>query len=204
MKPLLFIAAISVLLTACATPPPQLTRQEWLDMPQRTFKDTTVDKVLETSEKVLRLADPSDVQIHHLPNKMVGSRKYLIYAVLAASFGSYNFDVTAVQKDTDVITQLYVGSSAQSIIPTATMTPGVQGGWGGVGATASTGPVNVGAPFSDKEVYSLFFMRMESLLYNKPWITCEHAKNAIFKNAPGRVFEPLCLLADDNEPPATP
>jgi hypothetical protein len=84
------------------------------------------------------------------------------------------------------------------------MTPGVQGGFGGIGGTASAGPVNIGTPFSDKEAYRLYFMRMESLLYGAPWTTCEHAKEMIFKNTPSRVLEPLCLLADDNQPSMKP
>ena len=203
MNRLSLLLLLSLLLVSCATRP-QLTRQDWLRMTQHTFKDTTVDEVLETSEQVLRLADPSDVRIYHLPNKMVGSRHYLIYAVIAASFGHYNFDMSARQKGADVITELYIGSSAQAVSPTATMTPGVKGGWQGIGGTATTGPVNIGTPIEDKEAYLLYFMRMESLLYGKPWISCEQAKEKTFPGVPSRALEPLCLLADDNSPNSTP
>jgi hypothetical protein len=196
--PYLIVLLSIFLLCSCATPKPQLTRQDWLDMTQYAFKDTAIDKVLEAGEKVLRLADPSDVTIYHFPNKMVGSRKYFIYAVLAASFGSYNFDVTATQQGNDVLVQLYIGESSQPIMPVMTYTPGVQGGWQGMGATATTGPISIGTPIDQKAVYKLFFKRIESLLYNKPWISCEKAKE-LFSEKRSSLYA-LCLLADDNEP----
>lgn len=198
LSKVLFLCFVSVVICSCATPRPQLTRQQWLDMTQHTFKDTTVDKVLEASEKVLRLADPSDVTIFHFPNKMVGSREYFIYMIFTAVFGSWNFDITATQQGNDVLAQLYIGRSEQLVMPAMTYTPGVQGGMQGAGVSAQTAPVNIGTPVKGEAAYKLFFKRIESLLYKTPWISCAKAKELFTEKIPS--LEVLCAYADDNEP----
>ena len=42
-------------------------------------------------------------------------------------------------------------------------------------------PVNVGIPVENAEAYNLFFKRIESLLYGKPWITCKQAIDSLPK-----------------------
>jgi hypothetical protein len=64
MKTAGLVAAATFLTLGC-TPTRRVTRQEWVAMSSRVFKNTTVDAVLENAEKVLRLDDPSDVQINH-------------------------------------------------------------------------------------------------------------------------------------------
>jgi hypothetical protein len=188
------ILLVCILLAGCAAKRPDLTREQWLDMTSHTFKNTTVNDVLSSGEKVLRLSDPSDVSVYHVPNKMIGSRKYTVYAVLTAAFGNYNFDLTATQNGTDVETHLLIGHSAQSVMPMMTYTPGTQSS--GIGGTASTGIANVGAPMDWREQYDLFFSRIESIIYTKPWITCSEATD----NKPTVALESLCLFADDNIP----
>jgi len=221
----LFVAIIMgfvlLIFTSCATTPrKQLTREEWLQMTTHQFPGKTVDEVLVAAENVLRLSDSvSDIKIYHLPNKMVGSRLYLVYAVFAAAFGSYNFDVSAYEdkESGSIRTQLLIGDSAQAVAPTMTYTPGVQGGLQGMGVTATTTPVNIGITLENSKVYDLFFKRMESLLYGKPWITCEQAIDSLPKverekvNADGygtiteyyvddSPYYALCFHADDKSP----
>lgn len=199
---ILIISLTIIFLSSCATSRKQLTREEWLVMTSHTFKNTTVNDVLITAEKVLRLSDSDkDVKIYHLPNKMVGTRYYFIYAVLAAASGHYNFDVTAVQKGPDVEAQLLIGNTEQAIMPMMTQTPGVQGGWHGAGATVTTSPVAIGTPEDHPELYRLFFSRMESLFYKKDWLTCEKVREDIYeKGGSTSVYSALCLNADDNKP----
>ncbi len=196
---LLFVSLtlLSGTLLGCASTPP-LTRDQWLEMSRHTFPSTTVDQVLRTGDEVLRLADRSDITIQHQPERMTASRKYLFYAVIAADVGSFNFDLSARQIGEDVEAYLYIGHSATPIMPVVTQTPGVQGGWHGTGVTAVTG-VNVGRPIESKEAYELYFLRIESLLYERPWVTCKDAKS-LFRNRRVGGLDSLCFLADDIDP----
>lgn len=178
-------------LVGCAAKRPDLTREQWLDMTSHTFKNTNVNNVLKAGEKVLRLADPSDVTIYHLPNKMVGSRNYFVFAVIAAVSGNYLFELTAAQKESSVETQLIISHSAQPITAAMTYTPGA-----GAGVTAVPGMVSNRPPMDYKEQYDLFYSRMESLLYSKPWIVCDEAT----QGKPTVALESMCILADDNMP----
>lgn len=188
------IVFVCCMLSACSQKRPNLTREQWIDMTSHTFKNTTVNEVLKTGEKVLQLSDPDDIKIYHLQNKLVGSRKYLVYMVIAADMGSYNFDLSAIQKGPDVETQLLIGHSNQPILPAITYTPGNQGN--GIGGTAAPGVANVGNPMDWREQYDLFFSRIDALLYNKPWIICDEIR----ENKPVTAVESLCYLADDRIP----
>ena len=193
IRKILFLC--SMIFFGCVPIKPDLTREQWLDMTSHTFKNTTVNKVLSAGEKVLRLADPSDVTIYHLKDKMVGNRKYLIYMVFAAEVGSYNFDLTANQIGTDVEAHLLIGHSSQPIMATMTSTPGVQGG--GLGATASAGIASIGVPVEWPDPYKLFFSRVETLLYSWPWWEiCDDDSS----DSNTRSTEALCFYADDNIP----
>lgn len=188
----IFFIALLTLLSGCVTVP-KPTREEWLGITSHTFKNTTVDNVLKAGDKVLRLDDPGDVSVYHLQDKMVGSRKYLLYMVFAAAFGNYNFDLSAKQQGNDVVAQLMIGHSMQPVVPTVTYTPSTNGS--GIGAGAAAG-INIGDPIPWRESYDLFFSRIESLLHNTTWLTCEEAKI----NKQSVAFESMCLLADDNIP----
>jgi hypothetical protein len=143
VRDVIYIASILTIMTGCVARKP-LTRSDWLEMTSCEFPGKTVDEVLSAGEEVLRLCDSGDVGIYHMPNKMVGTRKYNFYAVFTAVFGQFNYDLTASQGKGFVKAQLLIGSSAQGINPAMTYTPGVQGGAGGMGVTAVAGPVNVG------------------------------------------------------------
>jgi hypothetical protein len=223
VKNVICIASILLIMFGCATRKP-LTRSEWLKMTTCEFPGKTVDEVLAAGEQVLRLCDSGDVEIYHMPNKMGATRRYNFYAVFTAVFGQFNFDLTAFQEKGFVKAQLLIGSSAQGINPAMTYTPGVQGGAGGIGVTAATGSVNVGMPSQHKEIYTLFFLRMKSILYGDKWYTCDEAVELLFpeqwKKAKkegemlrsesgehsddvvpvGFELESLCLLADDRKP----
>lgn len=189
----LLSSCFMMLCGGCMPKKVELTREQWLDMTSHKFENTTVNEVLKAGEKVLRTADPSDVSVYHLPNKMVGNRKYLVYAVFAAAFGSFNFDLSAVQNGNNVDAQLLIGHSSQPIIPTMAYTPGTGGG---LGVTAAPGMVNIGTPLDRREQYDLFYNRMESLIYNKTWVNCKEAE----ENKSSTALESMCMLADDNTP----
>jgi len=143
-------------------------------MSSRTFPNTTTEQVYKTAEKVLRLSDPNDVTFSHSENKMVGSRKINVFAVLAAITGRYDFIITAHQDSKTVVVKLDVSSEMQNFLG-----PVVRGEW----------------PY--RETYDAYFGRMEALLYGKPWRICEELGKIAESDT---TLEPLCIFADDNIP----
>ena len=143
-------------------------------MTTRTFTGTTVETVLKTGDKVLQLADPSDVTVSHRDQGIVGYRRFMIYAVLSATMGRYEFDLQATQKGQDVETKLEITRSFSAVF----------------------GP-EMKDPWKWREAHDLFYNRMEALLYGKQWLTCSEAED---KADSGWFLEPLCLLADDKIP----
>ena len=190
MKQIALMLLVIVSLTGCTgLRSPDITREEWLNMSSHVFPKTTVNDVLVNAEKVMRNDDPSDVTVYHQQDKMVATRKYFIYAVVAAMGGNFIFDLTAKQQGDDVVTQLLISCSHQPI------TPMITAGQGGIGGTAGAGMVS-GSQIPWRESYDLFYGRLEALLYNKPWVTCD----AFRENTKNVYTESLCLMADDNIP----
>lgn len=171
MKIILFLIS-AIALTGCAQR--QVSREEWLSMTTRTFPNTTIETVLKTGDKVLQLSDQSDVTVAHGDNKIVGFRRFMIYAVLSATVGRYEFDLQATQKGHDVETKLEITRSF----------------------AAAFGP-EMKDPWRWREAHDLFYGRIEALLYGKHWQTCSEAED---KSETSWFLEPLCLLADDKIP----
>lgn len=152
----------------------QVSREEWLSMTSHTFPGTIVETVLKTGDQVLHLSDQSDVTVSHSENKIMAYRKFMIYAVLSATMGRYEFDLQATQKGQDVETKLEITRSFSAVF----------------------GP-EMKDPWKWREAHDLFYNRMEALLYGKQWLTCSEAED---KAESGWFLEPLCLLADDKIP----
>lgn len=168
--PLLIITAIT---SGCASQR-DVSREEWLSMTTRTFPSTTVETVLKIGDQVLQFSDHSDVIVSHAENKIFGLRRFMIYAVLSATMGRYEFDLQATQKGQDVETKLEITRSFAAVF----------------------GP-EMKDPWRWREAHDLFYGRMEALLYGKNWQTCSEAED---KSETGWFLEPLCLLADDKIP----
>jgi len=170
---LILIVLCCITLAGCM-PKRDLSREDWLQMSTKTFPDTNVEQIYKTAEKVLKASDPTDVLISHTEDKMLGQRNFLIYAVLAATVGQYDFDITARQDGKSVVMKMDIYRQLQGAF----------------------GP-SMRHPFQWREAYDAYFGRMEALLYGKPWMICEELEEAAESNA---TLEPLCLLADDNIP----
>lgn len=55
------------MLTGCATLP-ELTREEYLALVNRTYEGTSIEEGLAAAERLFRLADPGDVEFQHFEN----------------------------------------------------------------------------------------------------------------------------------------
>lgn len=167
------IILFSLVLAGCM-PKRDMSREDWLQMSTRTFPNTTTEQVYKTSETVLRLSDPSDVMFSHTEDKMLGQRRFMIYSILSATVGKYDFDFTARQDGKGVVAKVNIYGEMQNML----------------------GPV-IRYHYQWREAYDAYFDRMEALLYGKPWRICQELEGAAEASA---MLEPLCFLADDTIP----
>jgi hypothetical protein len=147
----------------------------------------------------MQLSDEKDVTFIHQPNRMVASRQWMMYAVLAAASGRWDFDLNATPEDGATKATLIINGFSISSAPTATYTPGSAspGGYG-MGITASHIPGAMGNTWAYAEAYDLFWRRMEALLYKHPWPTCRGFYE--LNRSGGKPVEPICQNARDDMP----
>ena len=89
------------------------------------------------------------------------------------------FDLNATQQGTDVVAELTISETNQPIMVTPTA---------GGDLSASAGLMS-GTPVQFREVYSLFYDRIEALLGSKTWMTCGEVR----ENTSDRYYDALCL-----------
>lgn len=156
----------AVLLAGCAAKP-QLTRDEWLAVTTRYYPDTTVDQALATAEKVLRLADGDDFEIMHQPQALYGVRKWSVYLVLAADFGTDYWNVQAIPENGGVRMTLQVTRQKAAIVPLSTTD----------GAFTAGALPGAGTPAKGTVTYALFWDRLSYLLGETvDWVDCGAVK----------------------------
>ncbi len=182
MKRLLNFIALGGVLTvaACATPPRELTRDEYLAMTTRSYKGVSQKKLMDTAEQVLRLADSSDFKLHHKKNGFLATRQFVGFYVIAAVNGTdyWDIDVSGSQM-TLAVSQAASGMSA----------------W----ATPDGGAVPVtiagqGQPIQGDALYRLFWARMDYLLGKSKdeWPTCAWMTQQIRDGHAWGDLSPLC------------
>ena len=175
------------------------TEEEWTKLTSREFQRKTSKEALEAAQKVLILDDKKDISVYNYPNKIVASRRYFAYAVIAASYGTYTFDIQTQEKDDNTVVRLIISSSESA--SSAAVIPGIAGGYSNPQVVPTSATV-YGQIIERKADYDLFFSRVESLLYGKPWIICDRCQDYI-KGCNGD-RESLCFHADDNVPEGIP
>lgn len=159
-----------LLLAGCATPRPQMTREEWLQTTGREFQGVTKDQALAAAEKVLRLADGDDFVIAHNEEGFRASRRWIVYLVFAAAVGTDYWELKASPAPGGVRVTVAVSQDSQALTPTAT----ARGDW-----VATTGPM-AGSPVMGNALYDLFWARAEYLLgLREDWMTCPQAQERV-------------------------
>lgn len=177
------IFVLSSILAGCAAQRPQMTRDEYLQMTQRTYEGKTPDDVFRAAERLFRLADGDDFQFFHDANSITASRPWLVYIVLAATTGSDTWRVTAVPTEAGVKVAASLNTTMGSILPVPTTggdmsVSGMPAGGGNVAGTA---------------IYDVFWARMDYLLgASAAWMTCEEADNRVKAGITWGSNEALC------------
>ncbi len=185
------LAALTVS-AGCATTQVPQSRTEWQAIHVREFRDKSPDEVLAAAEEVLRLAD-HDFTFDYPDGQLVGTRRWLVYAVVVASMGTDYWKVTAAQlPNGGTRATVEVSQQASSIAPSPVMESG-----GGVGTSVMSMGLP-GTPVQYAPPYRLFWRRVENRLGMWPhWTTCDE-----FGEESGNAgLQVLCSVnTDDNAP----
>lgn len=197
MNKITLAVTVALLITGCATAPPQLTRDEWLTMTSRNYEGVTKEQVIGAAERLFRLADGDDFSIVHTEEGIYASRNWLAYMVIAAATGTDYWQLKVIPAGAGVKATVQVNTQAQGISPMAT----TSGAW-----TATTTPM-AGSPVMGTAIYDLFWSRMDYLLGKRPdWMRCELADERVKQKVTWGTNEALCnsFNVKDEVPAAGP
>lgn len=153
--------ALGVALTcaSCAAPHQIMDREDFLAEAIRHYPGETRERVIKSAETVLRISDPTDWDFRYTLNGFVGLRRYVIYAVIAASRGQEKWEFLA---DEDV-------AKTNSIRASISISEaGVASG--GYSSTPYEGKM------ASIPLYRLFWDRVDYMLRKRSdWMTCDQA-----------------------------
>ena len=153
-KKLILICVACTIFAGCAANTPRLSRQEWLDLTNKTYQGVTKEEVLSAAETVFDLADGDDFVISHTQEGLQATRNWSVYLVLAAAMGTDYWKVTAVENEGAVNVSVQANTQGQAVTPMATS----NNGW-----TATTSPL-AGTPILGTAIYDVFWARLDYLL----------------------------------------
>ena len=192
------IALAAALTVGCAiTPPPELTRQEYLALVSRTYDGASAEEVLAATEKLFRLADPGDVKFQHFDNGFRVHRPWSIYLVLAASMGTDVWDVRVASTQGGTSITVHLSRIAGSIVGAPMTTSG-----GHTYTQTATTPATGGIPVSSTAIYDLFWARLDYLLgHRADWMTCQKVNARVKEGFVYGSTEALCSVTTDDLAP---
>lgn len=178
------MAAVMVLMLAgCAVQPPQMTRDEYLQVTQRTYEGKTPDDIYRAAEKLFVLSDGQDFKFFHTEDSMVASRPWSVYLVLAASMGVDTWTIRAREVDSGTKVSAALNTSMGSILPIPTTSGDMTAG--GMPSMAGNVPGTA--------IYDIFWSRMDYLLgKTDKWMTCKEADARVKSKVKWGTNEALC------------
>ncbi|MES2770274.1 MAG: hypothetical protein V4596_14120 [Bdellovibrionota bacterium] len=180
MNRIVFLILI-LLLSSCAHR--NMTREEWLEVGQRTYSNTTKEQLIKNAEKILVLADGDDFKFIHKPNGFVASRSWLIYLVISATMGTDHWNFEVQEKDGKLIATVNASQTAGSVTGYAVNNQ----------AGTVTTPT-MGTPIQGTAIYDTFWNRLDYLQGLKnDWMDCKRANRKIKDKETWGNIEPLCL-----------
>lgn len=170
MKRIAIGVLLSCALAGCATQQPPMTRDDYLKATQRVYADKTPEEVFAAAEKLFRLADGDDFTLTWSDDSLFASRRWSIYLVLAATFGTDSWIVKATPQPAGTRVNVAVSSTAAPVTPIPTT---------GGNMTAGTLPA-MSNSIASTAIYDVFWARMDYLLGKRPdWMTCEQANKRV-------------------------
>lgn len=201
---LIFSILFALSLSNCASQK-RLTREEYLslrnqydDLRTRTYKGFTKDEVLDSVDKIFRIAD-TDYSIAYGEKGCIAHRPWTIYLILSITWGKDYWYISVNEKDDATTVRIREITEVNSLAGTPT-------GGGGAQATAISSMTNPDIidqnEMKNKEaLYTIFFKRLDFFLgLTDEWIDCKKAKKYVKKYKLKGHIEPFCLLATDDSP----
>lgn len=178
------IVAVGVLMLAgCAVQQPHMTRDEYLQVTQRTYEGKTPDDIYRAAEKLFILSDGQDFQFFHTEDSMVASRHWTVYVVLAAAMGVDTWTVRARKVDSGTKVSAALNRSAGGILPMPTTG----------GDMTAGGMPSMAGNVAGTAIYDIFWSRMDYLLGKTDrWMTCKDADARVQSKATWGNNEALC------------
>lgn len=170
-------------LSACATsPPPTLTRQEYLTTTTRDYPNHSPEQVIAAAEQLMQLADGSDFKFADNRTGFVATRNWLIYAVLTDIFGVDTWIVNTEVIPNGARVSVQVGTQISILLP---MISGQN--------TSATPSAAVANPVQGTAIYDVFWARMDYLLGLRPdWMTCQMADARVSAKIVWGINDALC------------
>lgn len=195
MEKIILAAALAAILTGCATTPPPTGRAEWEAQHKREYQGVTPRQVQDAAEKILRLAD-HDFTFQYPDGRLVASRNWMIYAVIAITGGKDHWIVETVESGgaTEVTVTITREASTTTAAPVI----------GGPGVAPIVGAAP-GVPITQAAPYLLFWERLDYFLGLRPdWTTCDQFKERIKSTTRARdrgQIDALCGATTDDRTP---
>lgn len=177
------VPVIAIFLVGCATPHPQLSREEWLSVTSRNYEGVTKEQVIGSAERLFRLADGDDFSIVHAEDGLYASRNWSAYVVIAAVTGTDYWQIKVTPDGNRIKASVQVNTQSQEVVPMAT----TNGAW-----TATTMPM-AGSPVMGTAIYDVFWARMDYLLGKRSdWMNCRVADERVKQKVTWGTNEALC------------
>ena len=193
----IIVVVLTVTLTGCATQHPELTRQEYLALVNRSYEGAGTEEILAAAEKLFRLADPDDVKFQHFENGFRMYRRWMIYAILAVSMGTDIWDVRVMPAEGGVRVTVHLSGTSGAVTGAPVMTSG-----GDTSITALTTPAAGGFPVTSTAIYDLFWARLVYLLGRRDeWMTCQEASARVKTGITYGRMDALCSVTTDDLTP---
>lgn len=191
----ILITALVTVLAGCASMP-ELSREEWLALHNKTYEDKTAEEVIAAAQEALETTDPRDMTFSHRRDGFLATRPFLYYFVIGAASGTDFYDLTVTELDEGgVRAELYMTRTDSVLAGTPT------GGAGG-GASVTTIPGNSN-PIQSPAAYYAMWKRFDYFLgLEDQWYDCPRIKAA--KEADESLWghtDNVCGIGLSDEPP---
>lgn len=167
MKLLPFTAAVAFCLGGCMGPQ-MVDRNDFISEGTRTYPGETRERVITAARTVLQASDPSDFEFHDGFTGFIGLRRFVIYAVIAASVGREHWDFQTEETPKAIRAAINVSEAGQT-----------------TGAYSVT-PYD--AKMGSVALYRLFWDRVDYMLGRRPdWVSCDQAEAAVKASGAGSI-----------------